>query len=128
MSLARPWAEHNGALSVLSRILRGEEFANQRIDALRLLVDDPMRRVGDALDAQILYVLIEADQIAGKEERVPFAPDDERRHGDLERGESCALQERRLRRVLTGGRRPCFRGAIVVQSAGQCAGLRPGFE
>ena len=56
--------------------LRFEETADQRIHERRFFVDHPVRAVGNALDAEIGHVAVEAVQVARQQVGIFLAPDD----------------------------------------------------
>src|SRR4051795_1702396 len=86
------------------RLLSGsEEVDEQLVDAFRLVVMDPVRRVGQALDAvEVGYVVAVGLGEFGAEVGIALPPDDQRRRRD--RAQLC-------RGFLLG---LSYRGAVVV--------------
>src|SRR5438105_14411130 len=80
-----------------------DEVADQAIDQGRLLVDEPVRAVGDATDREVRNPARQPVEVAGQERRVLLAPQDEGGHPD--RRVAGELADRRpARRAVAGGR------------------------
>src|SRR5207253_1751661 len=103
-----------------------DEVADQAIDQGRLLVDEPVRAVGDATDREVRNVARQPVEVAGQERPVALAPQDEGGYPD--RRVAGELADRpRGRRAVTGGR-PHPRGPVVVEPARERPRLGPGLE
>src|SRR5207244_9861152 len=103
-----------------------DEVADQAIDQGRLLVDEPVRAVGDATDREVRNVTRQPVEIAGQERRVLLAPQDEGGHPD--RRVAGELADRRPARGAVAGGRPDPRGPVVVEPARERPRLGPGLE
>src|SRR5207302_6890812 len=103
-----------------------DEVADQAIDQGGLLVDEPVRAIGDATDREVRNPARQPVEVAGQERRVLLAPQDEGGHPD--RRVAGGLADRpRGRRAVTGGRSHP-RGPVIVEPARERPRLGPGLE